>query len=90
MVLNGTMTLTTNLNIKTNLKGMITMAEKKLIFHPTGVENVIIVKTKNQFNETEYKIGITNCIKSEEEDIEEIKKYGDIITKEALLKFFED
>ncbi len=55
-----------------------------------GIENVIIVKTKNQFNETEYRIGITNCKRSEEEDIEEIKKYGDIITKEMLLKFFED
>ena len=72
------------------LKGMKTMTEKKLILHPMGVENVIIVKTKNQFNETEYRIGITNCKKSEEEDIEEIKKYGDIITKETLLNFFED
>ena len=84
------MTLTTNLNIKTNLKGMIAMTEKKLILHPMGIENVIIVKTKNQFNETEYRIGITNCKRSEEEDIEEIKKYGDIITKETLLNFFED
>ncbi len=66
------------------------MKEKKLILHPMGVENVIILNTKNQFNEPEYRIGITNCKKSEEEDIEEIKKYGDIITKEMLLNFFED
>ena len=57
-----------------------------IIFIPlNSIERILIVKTENRG----IRIGISDIKRTEEEDIEHITKYGEEITKEQILEFFE-